>query len=620
MKIAAEIVTFGRQWRSPGRLALCALMVAATAWPQEPPKREEKRERGNAAPPARSQAPAPAPRSAAPPAPQAAPRPTQPAYTPPPEQTRRPSQPAYTPPPAQTPRQSQPAYTPRPSQPANPNGNNTFTRGGTSGTQPGGQAGQPQARPAYAPPPQTAVTSRTPTGAAVLNNEGSRNVVQQVNGSRAGMQGINGRPVPQGNVTMHPNGNLTVATASGGNYNLRANGTVASISAQGRAVNFRPDGRVAAVHTPTMDIQRGIHGERVVSTVRPDHSVLVSTGPRNGYLERTVVVRNQTIIQRTYVVNNVVSTRAYVNYSFRGGFMPMYVPRVYYAPAFYGWAFYPWSTPVVFSWGWRRDPWVGFYAGYYQPYPAYAGPNAWLTDYYLSQMLAAQYAAQNQAQPLPGYGPPQGGPGYGDPQAQGAPPQSGELYAQADTPITPALRDAIAAEVSRQLAYENAIASGTAQPTVQQLPNALRPGRVFVVSANLQVTTEDGQTCDLTPADVLQLNAAPPPDSPTAILTVASGKRQDCPAGVNVAVQMQDLAAMQNDMRAQMDAGLETLHSGQGQNGLPAAPAAAMAGPTRPALDVPLPPDPNVPGLLDAQQQDAQSAELATVQSVAATN
>src|ERR1019366_2974103 len=158
------------------------------------------------------------------------------------------------------------------------------------------------------------------------------------------------------------------------------------------------------------------------------------------------------------------------------------------------------------------------------------------------------------------------------------------------------------------------------QPTVQQLPNALQPGRVFVVSANLQVTTEDGQTCDLTPADVLRLNAAPPPDSPTAILTVASGKRQDCPAGVNVAVQMQDLAAMQNDMRAQMDAGLDTLHSGQGQNGLPAAPAAAMAGPTRAAPGLPLPPGPNVPGLLDAQQQDAQSAELATVQSVAATN
>ncbi len=614
-------------------LVAAAVIVASTAWAQsDPPKKEErererKTERSAPAPagqqqrssqstpaPAPSQ-PAPAPRPARPAYTQPAntqPANTPPAYTPPAPQTSRPSQPAYTPPAAPTPRPSQPAYvppaqTPRPSAP----------QAAPAEAQPGRQTPRvtntPAMRPVYTAPPSAAVASRTPTGASVLNNEGSRSVVQQLNTSRAGMQGINARAVPQGAVTVHPTGHVTIATANGGSYGLRPNGTVASISAQGRAVNFRPDGRVAAIHTPTLDVVRGVHGERVIRTVRPDHTILVSNGPRNGYLERTVVVRNQTVIQRTYVVNGVVSTRAFVSYPYRGMVVPMYVPRVYYAPAFYGWAFYPWSTPVVFSWGWRRDPWVGFYAGYYQPYPVYPGPNAWLTDYYLSQTLAASYAAQNQAPPLPGYGP--------DPNAP-APtgPQAGEVYAPADTPITPALRDAIAAEVSRQLAYENAVASGQAQPTVQQLRNALQPGRVFVVASNLQVPTADGQTCDLTPADVLQMNNAPSDDATSAILTVASSKKLDCPAGMDVAVQMTDLAEMQNNMRAQMDAGLEALHSSQGQNGLPAAPAAAMAAPSRPALDVPLPPDPNVTGLLDAQQQDAQNAELATVQAVAATN
>jgi hypothetical protein len=423
------------------------------------------------------------------------------------------------------------------------------------------------------------------------------------------MGGINSRPIPQGNVTVHSNGGLTVVSASGSRYGLRANGTVASIAAQDRSVNFRPDGRVSAIHTPTMDIQRGVHGERVVRSVRPDHSVLVSTGARNGYLERSVVVNNRTMIQRTYVTNGRVFSRAFVSYPFRGGFAPLYVPAVYFAPAFYGWAFYPWATPVVYSWGWRGDPGTGYYAGYYQPDPVYPGPSAWLADYFLSRTLADAYAAQNQAPPIPGYG-----------DAQAGPPPDGELYAQADTPITPALRDAIVEEVGRQLAYENAVSSGTAQPTVEQLPNALKPDRLFVVSTPLQVATADGQGCDLSPADVLRMSAAPSPDSPAAILQVASGKRQDCPAGAQVSVQLQDLADMQNNLRAQMDSGLDALHSGQGKGGLPAAPQSAMASAPRPALDVPLPPDPNVPGLLDAQQQDAQKTELATVQAVANGN
>jgi hypothetical protein len=430
------------------------------------------------------------------------------------------------------------------------------------------------------------------------------------------MRGVNSRPLPAGNVSVHPNGNLTVETASGGRYNVRANGTVASIRAPGgNGVDFRPNGRVSGVHTANLDIQRGVRGERIIRGTRPDRSILVGTGGRNGYLEHTVVVGNRTIIQRTYSVGGRVFVRAFVPYQVRGVALPLYVPGVYFAPAFYGWAFYPWATPVPYAWGWRGDPWFGFYAGYYQPYPVYPGPSAWLADYMLSQTLANAYAMQNQAPPLPGYGDP-------DPAAYAAapPPGSGELYAQNDTPITPDLRNAIADEVGRQLAYENAVASGTAQQTVEELPNSLKPDRVFVVSTTLDVSTSDSQVCELTAGDVLRVTAPPAADSPAATLRVASGKRQDCPAGVEVSISVQDLAEMQNSLRAQMDAGLETLRTSQGQGGLPKAPQAAMAQAPRPALDVPLPPDPNVAGLLDAQQQDAQRTELATVQAVAANN
>jgi hypothetical protein len=424
------------------------------------------------------------------------------------------------------------------------------------------------------------------------------------------MHGINKSPLPSGVTTNRRDGGITVKTASGHEYTVRANGTLRSHSDGRQTVNFRPDGRVSAIHTATVDIQHGVHGERTVRSIRPDHSILVSTGVRNGYLERNVVVNNRTIIQRTYVTNGRVFSRTFLSYSFRGGYAPLYVPAVYFGPAFYGWAFYPWATPVVYAWGWGSQPWFGYYSGYFQPYPSYLGPTAWLADYFLSRTLADAYAAQNQAPPPPGNG-----------YAESGQAPDGELYAQADTPITPALRDAIADEVRRQLAYENAISSGTAQQTVEELPNALKPGRIFVVATPLQVSTTDGQTCDLSPADVLQLNAEPAPDSPDALLQVASGKRQDCPAGVSVSVQLQDLAEMQNNLRAQMDAGLDALHSGQGQGGLPQAPPSAMAAAPRPAmLDVQLPPDPNVAGLLDVQQQDAQRTEQAAVQLASNTN
>jgi hypothetical protein len=436
--------------------------------------------------------------------------------------------------------------------------------------------------------------------------------VKQVNSARAGLRGINSRLLPAGKVAVDPNGNLRLATEKGGLYAVRANGTVASIGAQGRTVNFRPDGRVSGVHTATLDIQRGVRGERIIRTSRPDKSVLVSTGGRNGYLERTVVVGNRSIIQRTYVSGGRVYVRAFVAYPVFGRSLPLYVPSVYLAPAFYGWAFYPWASPVPYAWGWAGAPWFSYYSGYYQPYAVYPGASAWLADYLLSQTLANAYAMQNQATPLPGYG-----DDFGD-SSSAVQPIDGELYAQNDTPITPDLRNAIADEVGRQLAYENAVASGTAQQTVEELPNSLKADRVFVVSTPLDVSTSDGQVCELTGGDVLRVTSPPASDSSAATLRVSSGKRQDCPAGVDVSISVQDLAEMQNNLRAQMDAGLETLRSSPA--GLPQAPQSAMATAPRPTLDVPLPPDPNVAGLLDAQQKDAQRTELATVQAVAGSN
>jgi hypothetical protein len=432
------------------------------------------------------------------------------------------------------------------------------------------------------------------------------------------MGGLNRSPLPKGKVTVQRNGNLTIEAAHGVKFGVRQNGTLASYSAQGRSVGLTPNGRIQSVHTASLDIRRGIHGERTVVTRRPDHSVLVSTGAHRGYLERTVVSGNRTYTARTYYAGGASYTRLYSSYTFGGAILPYYVPGVYYSSAFYGWAFYPWANPIAYAWGWGGAPWFNSYGGYFSPAPSYASGAAWLTDYYLSRTMAGAYDEQAQPGDNADAGYSDGG-GQAQADASGGyPAPENALAGQADTPITPELKELITDEVHRQLAYENAIAAGAAQPTVAELPSALQRDRIFVVSSNLDVSASDDQTCTLSAGDVLQLATAPSDSTPLAGLRVAASRRADCPAGAVVNLSAQDLADMQNNLRAQMDAGLEAMHTGQGQLGLPSAPTSAMAQAPRTALDVPLPPDPNVGALLDAQQAEARQTEADSMRAVSA--
>ena len=96
--------------------------------------------------------------------------------------------------------------------------------------------------------------------------------------------------------------------------------------------------------------------------------------------------------------------------------------------------------------------------------------------------------------------------------------------------------------------------------TLSDLPQVLQPKRIFVVDVPLQVATADNQDCSLTGGDVLRLVARPDDNAVTADLIVVSGKLADCPAGARVIVALPDLQEMQNNFRAQLDAGLRQLH------------------------------------------------------------
>jgi hypothetical protein len=456
---------------------------------------------------------------------------------------------------------------------------------------------------------------RTPSGAAILTPSGSESVLRQVNSARANMAGINKKALPPGEVMVHPNGSLTLSATGGTRYGVRANGTIASYAANGKTTGFDRNGRVSSIHSDRMDIHHGAHGEHTIVSHRPDNTTLVTTGPHSGYIERTIVVNNHTFILRTVVISGRTYTNAYVAYSFGGVVLNHYVTPIFYAPGFYGWAYYPWAAPFSFRWGWFGEPWYLGPNPYFVAYPVYPSASLWLTDYLIGQTLSIAYQERADA-----FAEDTSGAGY---SADASSPDADDsdravtLRADSTTPITPEIKAAIAEQVKQQIASDNAAAANPKpEGSFGELPYALHSANhIFVVSSDLDVTTVDQQGCGLQPGDILQLMTPPADGSAVVTVRVASSKRLDCPAGVEVSVSLQDLQEMQNNFSSQVELGLGSLLANQGHNGFPALSPEAVAAPPRPSVPglAPVPPD-ELSTLLQKQQQQATEMEKQTAQ------
>ena len=362
---------------------------------------------------------------------------------------------------------------------------------------------------------------------------------------------------------------------------------------QGRngAVTRRPDGHVAGFHDNRrgMDVHHGLNGSRHVMVERGDHSrVYVGRGGR-GYVQRPYMYHGHEYAQRGYYRDGHYYHAYYGRYYYHGMYVNPYFPSFYFRPAFYGWAYNPWVNPIAYGWGWGGNPWYGYYGGYFSPYPVYAGPSFWLTDYLIANSLQAAYQANAAAMSNP-------------------------------APLTPEVKQLIADEVKQQIALENTeaqAASPNAEPdaassSIQRLLTDGRP-HVFVAGADLDVTDAGGNECALSEGDALQLRGGVAPDAQAANLAVLASKGgKECPRGDVVSVALQDLQDMQNHMRETIDAGMQEMQKKAGQNGLPAAPAAAAAPPVQSpmaALAPPPPPESEVSAEINQQSQAADQAE-----------
>jgi hypothetical protein len=185
-----------------------------------------------------------------------------------------------------------------------------------------------------------------------------------------------------------------------------------------------------------MDVHHALNGSRRVEVERPG-GVRVVAERGHGYVSHPYEYHGREFAHRTYYQNGRAYDRFYGHYEYRPGILlEVYAPVRYYPAGFYGWAYNPWVAPVTYDWGWGGVAWYGYYGSFWRPYPSYSNASLWLTDYLISQSLAASYQAQVDAQ-----------------IALNAPLAGGNVVVTAST------QQLITDEIRREIALENAEAN-----------------------------------------------------------------------------------------------------------------------------------------------------------------
>ena len=163
--------------------------------------------------------------------------------------------------------------------------------------------------------------------------------------------------------------------------------------------------------------------------------------------------------------------------------------------------------------------------------------------------------------------------------------------------LTPEIKKEISDEVTLTLSEEKAEAaqSGSADAAPHGIDKLMTDGKshVFVASDPIDISTEEGQDCSLTPGDVVQMNASPTAKDNAYAVQVLASKSNDCQKGATVDVSLENLQDMHNSLMATVDQGLGDLQKKAGQGGLPAAPAGSTASTAAPYAAAAPADDPN---------------------------
>ena len=406
-----------------------------------------------------------------------------------------------------------------------------------------------------------------------------------------------------------PPGGTTETTREGHRLVKDKNGKVTAVlTKSGAEAHFSPSGRVTTIKTASgTTITRSAAGARTVVSERISgsgvHYKVVSAGPHQTYVERPFTYGGHEYVRRTYMRDGHQYVSVYRGYQYGGRTYYRYVPAYYYGPRFYGWANTRWSSPVYYSWGWYGAPWYTPYGYYFAPYASYPSAAFWLTDYLVAENLRAAYEAQAaDNQPAVDSG------------------QAAPVAENSQATLTPEIKQMIADEVQSQLTVEQAAAQtgsqgGSSAPDSQQpvqstdeVPPALDPKfRVFVVTTSIDVQS-DGQSCALSPGDVLERTGVTADKDDTVSVRVVRSQKTSCKMDSLSRVQIPDLQEMYNQFRGKLDDGVKALADNQGKKGLPSTTTAGIAVDNPALKGLPTAPD-SVAVELKKQSDEANQAE-----------
>lgn len=327
------------------------------------------------------------------------------------------------------------------------------------------------------------------------------------------------------------------------------------------------------------------YGNAVSGTV--EHAI------RPGLMSRTFVSGGHVMYTRVY--------QQHVWHQFGRAFAyETFVPAVRFPAAYYGWALAAWPRPVSYAWGWHARPWYPTYGVLFTPYPVYASPDLWMTDYILAQNMQMAYQAQNAApagEPPGGtaaqtvqYVDPAAGPAptgpvqYVDPAAAPAAEQSGappatESSEQAPPPaptaappaVTPEVKAQLNAQIKVRLQEQQSAAATPATQTSASTPPALRPNHVFFeVVQPLDVPSGTANHfCSLSANDYIRRTGGMSQDDWTIPVVVELSGSADCPKGLKTRIGLNDLNAMENEQQAQVVEAMQAASRSMGPNGPP---------------------------------------------------
>ena len=386
----------------------------------------------------------------------------------------------------------------------------------------------------------------------------------------------------------------------GGSREVRANGAVIDRNASGHTTGFSVPNRGLSVRT-----NPNTGAPTRINSMRPGNSMVIHRGPMNerriervrsvpGGVERISHYGNWSSVQRPIVgrpgyVQRTVFTGGrsysvvYHSYGYHGVMLYSPVPAIMFAPAYYGFLLSPWGAPVAYPpafWGWPGQPWYAAYGPVFTPYPVYASPDQWLTDYLISSNL--QHAYENR-QALAGQSmqPMEGG---------GMPVISEEEKAI----INQDVRDEIARqqqfatnpgppvhEQQQQLPPQpGPTEDGAARnqpPPPGPVPEALKDRAFSVYVSPLEVQQVSGETCALAEGDLLIRTGNEPNADNTVDVVVrkshASASHPEyCPQQTQARVQLSDLQEMYNHKKELLAEGMKQQATLMGRR-LPKGPA-----------------------------------------------